>query len=506
MDFNTSDYRKILQLLLAKHDVMDDKISSQVGFKIVHFMNYKNLVEAMKALNSENGSLDRNLSQLVNTFDSIEDPLSMFRKVISGYSVSTIAVIGLVLNIIGIYFFSTGTRRGKILSLMVSTLFAFDAIFLFCKILKNMEEWFVCIGRKHYKTFFTVMNSIMRSSIISSIFMLVAISWVRLCAIRKPFQHNNAILTWNERRNYWLKYCIPIFISSLILTSPVLLEIQDAPLKSSDTDLIVTPTKLRSHPLYSILYVGVLNLGILGLIPIILLMYLANNIRMELSKGKEQRRRLGSVASLDQVGIDQIESSNDRIDRVTRGLVAVVIAFIGFHTLRVLTTIAEIYLVLNQNEENGIFLGGDLPEWFDISISMSELLVVTNASVNVVIYLMPYWKTNEQVRAPLSIGRKHSDRRTLNTHATVEEFILIDVEPCEENKENTEESDKKSDVAKHEINDSVMVHFPKRKSRSLTVEPSFDTLRNEIDQGSKGTIRRRSMLDKIEEAYIIYYI
>ena len=77
---------------------------------------------------------------------------------------------------------------------------------------------------------------------------------------------------------------------------------------------------------------------------------------------------------------------------------------------------------------------------------------------------------------------------------------MINVDQCEENKENTEESDKKSDVAKHEINDSVLVHFPKRKSRSLTVEPSFDTLRNEIDQGSKGTIRRRSMLAKLEEA------
>ena len=216
MELNTSDYRKILQLLLAKYDVKDDKISSQVGFKIVNFMNSKHLVEAIKGLNSQNGSPNLNLSQLVSTSDSIEDPLWMFRQIISGYSVSAVAVIGLILNIMGIYFFTTGPRRGKILSLMVSSLFAFDAIFLFCKILKNIEEWIVCIGRKHYKAFFTIMNSIMRSSIISSIFMLVAISWVRLCAMRKPFQHNNAILTWKERRNYWLKYCIPIFMSSLI--------------------------------------------------------------------------------------------------------------------------------------------------------------------------------------------------------------------------------------------------------------------------------------------------
>ena len=499
MESNTSDYRKFLQLLLAKYDVKDDEISSAEEFKIVNFMNSKHLVEAMKVLNSQNGSPNHNLSQLVNVSDSIEDPLLMFRQIISGYSVSTVAVIGLILNIIGIYFFTTGSRRGKILSLMVSSLFAFDAIFLFCKILKNIEEWIVCIGRKHYKAFFTIMNSIMRSSIISSIFMLVAISWVRLCAIRKPFQHNNTILTWKERRNYWLKYCIPIFISSLILTSPVLLEIEDAQSQNSDMDLSIIPTKLRSHPLYSILYVGVLNLGILGLVPIIILIYLANNIRMELLKTREQRKRLESLGDLNQVGIDQIESSNARIDGVTRGLVSVIIAFVGFHMLRILTTIAELYLILNRNKETRIFLGGGLPEWFDISISMSELLVVTNASVNVIIYLKPYWKCNEVIGGLQSIGRNHSDRRTLKTRATVEEFIMIDVDTCQENKENAEKIDIENDTDKNEILGSDFIHFPKRKSRSLTAQPTFDTLRNEIDQGSEETIRRRSMIAKIEE-------
>ena len=138
----------------------------------------------------------------------------MFHVIIKGYATSTIAVIGLILNLIGICFLSTGPRRGKILSLMVSSLFAFDAIFLLCQVLKNVEEWIINIGRNHFKAFLIIINSTIRASIISSIFMLVAISRVRLNAIRQPFQHNNALLSWKERRNYWLLFCIPIVLYS----------------------------------------------------------------------------------------------------------------------------------------------------------------------------------------------------------------------------------------------------------------------------------------------------
>ena len=328
--------------------------------------------------------------------------------------------------------------------------------------------------------------------------MLVAISWVRLCAIRKPFQHNNAILSWKERRNYWLKYFIPIIISSVILTSPALLEIQDSPLPMNETYMVVTPTTVRLHPLYIVLYVGVLNLGILGWIPMVCLVYLAYHIRMELSKKREQRDRLGSFAHSSQVGINPIESSEDRINAVTRGLVSVIIAFIGCHTLRVLTTVAELYLILDQNEESSVFLSdGGIPKWFEISISLSEFFMVSNASVNVMIYLKPYIDINQLLEALLSRFRKTSNTRLLMTQATVEEFILMVDEPCARNNENEQENGNKKEAFQHEKSCSHAIPFPKVKSHSLTAEPSFDALQNITLRGSKGSIRRRSMLDKI---------
>ena len=269
MEYNKSDYQNVLHLLLDKLSANIDNISLKVPYpKIINSMNSKQLVGAMKELDSWMSSLEQNLTRFVNASESTTDLLSPLHIAINGYTVSIIAVIGLIFNIIGIYFLSSAPRRGKILSLLMSSLFVFDAIYLTFEILKSSELWMFTIPRRYFKSYLITVNSGIRSSMISSIFMLVAISRVRLCAIRKPFQHNNAILSWKERRNYWLRYCIPIVISSLILTSPLLLEIENTNVKKNDTNLVVAPTNLRLHPIYSVLYVGVLNLGILGVMPI----------------------------------------------------------------------------------------------------------------------------------------------------------------------------------------------------------------------------------------------
>ena len=361
--------------------------------------------------------------------------------------------------------------------------------------------------------------------------MLVAISRVRLNAMRKPFQHNNALLSWKERRNYWLRYCIPIVLSSLILTSPVLLEVEDAPLETDDEDLVVIPSNLRLHPLYSVLYVGVLNLGILGLIPMVSLVYLAHHIRMELKRSSIHGERLGSQPKLNQLGINEIRASKDRVNKVTGGLVGVIRAFIVFHAFRVLTTIGEMYLLLDPKKEDSIIQhGGGIPPWFDISISLGQLLMVTNASVNVAIYLRPYININKHLETSLARATNHSRRRAILRQKTAEfvlmddgpfagkgetedenittadEFQLIDDGSYEKTKEMEEDNNTKRNIAKHEMSDSIVIIFPRVLSRSLSEEPTFEELEREIGRGSEGTIRRRSAdvrrcaLETIEEA------
>ena len=492
MESNKSDYQNVLHLLLDKLSANIDNISLKVPYpKILNSMNSKQLVGVMKELDSWITSPDRNLSRLLNASESMTDPPSPLHVAINGYTVSIIAVIGLILNTIGIYFLSSVPRRGQILSLMMSSLLAFNAIYLVFETLKSLELWMFTIPKRYFKSYLTTVNAGIRSSMISSIFMLVAISRVRLCAIRKPFQHSNAILSWKERRNYWLRYCIPIVISSLILTSPLVLEIEDTGLQTNDTNLVVTPTNLRLHPVYSVLYIGVLNLGILGLIPIACLVYLAYHIRMELVKNTQRRERLGRVPQLNQVEINRTESSEDS---VTRGLVAVILTFIGFHTFRVLVSVGEMYVLLDPDKENSILQhGGGVPAWLEISLYLSELLMVTNATVNVVVYLKPY--SNELVQTFWPTKRENNSSRGLLTKRTSEnDSILMDDRPFDKN-EKEDESHGINNFPKHKISESVGILFTKSKSQTY-----FRALTNELDFAPQQTIRRRSMCNTIEEA------
>ena len=89
---------------------------------------------------------------------------------------------------------------------------------------------------------------------------------------------------------------------------------------------------------------------------------------------------------------------------------------------------------------------------------------------------------------------------------TADEFPLIDDGPYEKKKEMEKDNKTKRDIAKHATSDSVVIIFPRRLSKSLSEEPTFDELQREIGIGSEGTIRRRSAevrkyaLETIEEA------
>ena len=113
MEYNKSDYQNVLHLLLDKLSANIDNISLKVPYpKIINSMNSKQLVGAMKELDSWISSPEQNLTRFVNASESTTDLLSPLHIAINGYTVSIIAVIGLIFNIIGIYFLSSAPRRG----------------------------------------------------------------------------------------------------------------------------------------------------------------------------------------------------------------------------------------------------------------------------------------------------------------------------------------------------------------------------------------------------------
>ena len=149
MESSTSDYRKTLHLLLQR-------LSSEVNNKNIHdniHNNSNHLISMIDEIDSLLASPDSNSNELdmvfEDTSESSIDHLARFHIVINGYAVTIIAAIGLILNMIGMFFLSTGPRRGRIFSLLVSSLLGFDAIFLLFEIFKSLEFWLISIPTKY---------------------------------------------------------------------------------------------------------------------------------------------------------------------------------------------------------------------------------------------------------------------------------------------------------------------------------------------------------------------
>ena len=305
-------------------------------------------------------------------------PLSIFLLLVDGYAVSILAAIGVVLNILGICFLSTGSRRKKVYSLFLSTLFFFDALFLCLEFLKGIDRHFLSVPTKYVKTYHTLLNSGIRFSMIASIFSLVAIARIRLSAIRKPFLHNSSLLSGKERRIYWFQYFFPIVLLSIALTLPLLLGVENMAHTNENADPMTTSSSPRLTQIISTLYVGVLNLGLVGMMPMICLVYLAYQIRIELKK----RNKRFAMLRAHQAGQGIVIK-----DKSTRTLLIIIIAFIALHSFRMIWICGEIYLLLNPNNKNDGIDQGHLPIWCYVIASLSELFMAINSTVNVIIYV-----------------------------------------------------------------------------------------------------------------------
>ena len=113
-----------------------------------------------------------------------------------------------------------------------------------------------------------------RFSHISSISITLALSHSRFKAVNKPIQYRNFLKLKSDRIKYFLRYIIPILISSLVLTIPCFWEYDIKMNRSiSNHTAKLMPSKFRQNPYYSIFYVGILGLGLLGVLPVSLLVY-----------------------------------------------------------------------------------------------------------------------------------------------------------------------------------------------------------------------------------------
>ena len=369
------------------------------------------VVDVLESLNSTLNDLtyltndltiQNNYNQSSNPQNSADQTIKPYtpQLVINAYAIPITSIIGFIISNYGIYYMSSGSRRGKVYNLLLSTLFLCDSMFLLFEFLRGIKYHIEFTFSKYFEAYQTIVTSGIMCFIMSSNFMLAALSHSRLCAIRKPFKYNSGILPWKERNKIWGKYCSAVFMSSIILTLPIVLQFEFSIEDDTKTNQVIEPSSMRLNIIYSILYIGVLNLAILGIIPT-LLIFLANRIRNELQKNSEFRAHFSAQQDHHKRSLKEIKTS--------KPLIIGIILFVTVHTIRIATTFAEFWTLSNSNkDEEGLNSSYGVPSWISIIASMSELCLVTYSSIRVVIHLHPYWNRPQRLAPPAN--KKHSTR------------------------------------------------------------------------------------------------
>ena len=423
-----NDYFERLSLLLSKMKKTQNHLSTSGERSFVDYDTYfANLsMDDWSVIENDFSSLISDISynnqnDQSNTYGRMDVPsetFNLFELIINGYVTVATALIGIFTNILAICYISVGIRKGKFFYLLLTALFVADLIFLSLEIMRCIELFFIPIPKRYLWIYHSIVHSGIRCSLSSSVLFLIVIARARYVAISKPFQNPTREMSSNETKAKFMKFCIPVIVTSAIIASTVYFETDKdiLPVMYGNKTLIPAPSKLRLNLLYLIFYRGFVNLGLLGVFPLISLMYYNYNLIRESKKHNN-----GLWSSCPHI----LNIRDMQRQDLTKCLVSIIFAFIGLHSLRIFNSFREIIrlMIPNQNED-GFNHGNDNVNMFYYTTSLSEFLMKTYASINAMIYLFPNLSKILDVYMPPTRPPRTSLERRRN--AIIEDIQLTD--------------------------------------------------------------------------------
>ena len=302
-----------------------------------------------------------------------------FQLIVNGYATLVIASVGLISNILGICFVSSGHRRGKLFNLLLTALFGVDSLFLSLEILRSIDLFFLSVPQSYLLIYDTILRCGLRWSMTSSILFSIAITHSRLAAVKNPFEdfETGAEYFADETLPKLLKYCLPIMFISTMVTATVYWETDEEHLENGN--IILVPSTLRLSPLYLAYYLGVLNFGLLGVFPLTSMTYNSYRLIQEIKRNNDIISKLNSE-------ISKYRATQQK--NLTQSLIFIIFAFMGLHSLRLINNFGELILatITNKNEDS-LTNNNHIPNLLYYTSSLSELFMIIYCSINVLIYL-----------------------------------------------------------------------------------------------------------------------
>ena len=299
-----------------------------------------------------------------------------FLLAVDTYATSILATIGILLNLVGFCQLMRRSERKKIFSLMLAVILLFDTIYLTFKLIRGIEIY-IPVPEENLRLYYIIADSGARFAWTSSVLMMVAIGRVRHHAIQKPIRQRILLLSRKKRMQELCKHLIPAVMLSLAFTFPVIFEIDDVPIQRDDIYVQPPPSTVRLNPYYSFFIQGVLNFGLLGVLPSGCLMYYAHRIIVVTNMRSLPNGQLTNGRRI-------VDENNKKI---SKSLVVIIITFVTLNSLRIITAIGELIVLTIPNKDDfTLTLGYGVPIWLQLVSPISELCIVLNASANIIIY------------------------------------------------------------------------------------------------------------------------
>ena len=300
--------------------------------------------------------------------------MDLFLSVFDTYGTLILASIGIFVNIHGCYQLLRRSERKKMISLMLVSILLFDIIYLAFKLVRSVE-YFIPVPKEYLSLYYTLADAGARFSLTGSILMMVAMGRVRYEAVLNPLHQRILLSSRNKRLQELLKYLIPTLIMSLTFTFPIYFEMDDEPIQLGGDDIQSSSSKVRLSPLYSFFVLGIWNFMLLGVLPFISLIYFSCKMIAHTRKRPNREDSNG------------IGMTNRTSEKVTMSLVAIIVVFIMLHFPRIISSVAEFYILTMPNkDEIALQLGHGIPMWLKFLGPINELCTVLNACLNIIIY------------------------------------------------------------------------------------------------------------------------
>ena len=374
IDFNSSEHNDSKQLYEDSESL--SQYPSNAAMKAIKKLVIHHVLNIKETQTSQNAKFSLIDNRAFPTLDLVVD----------GYGILICSTLGLIINITGMFVLLRKSGLRSLFNILLSSIVAFDSIYLVFKIFGSLQDYILPFSTNYLGWHYLIRKSGERVAFISSVLLLIALGHSRYNAVRNPFKHRLLTLSSKERRSQFLKYLLSILFVSILFTLPVIFEIEIKSNESFEKEMYqeVRPSKLRLNPYYSVFLFGVLNLGLLGVLPLGCLFFYTIQIIKYTYKSRVETN-VNNINHSDQA-VPQTKG-HIKEHRMFKTLFIIILAVFVLHFCRIISYVGEFSLLILSNKNSFCLqLGYGIPKWLQVIAILSNFCTVIGASINTIIY------------------------------------------------------------------------------------------------------------------------